>query len=330
MEYFSIKKEQWDKTLGQLLLSHTIFAPINDEFGQDYELIKPASIAGISYNRPKPATPLKSFFLPVKENVTSARVPEKPRIIMSIPNCDIEGLSLLDSIYLDGDFNDVFYKERRDNTLLISSDCFGKQDNCHCLAYGIKPYASRIADLAIIHRDGKIMLRVITGKGEDFVRNIDLVHSETDKTLLAEIDKEHVAEEALLRASFGELPDYNMTGKLLNKAKKEIWVKYSANCVSCGACTTVCPTCTCFLLIDKPGFEKVKQLDACQYPGFERVAGGEDALFEIKDRFMNRYLCKYVWKPQKFKSIACTGCGRCIEACIGKINKNELFMEIAK
>ena len=36
-----------------------------------------------------------------------------------------------------------------------------------------------------------------------------------------------------------------------------------------------------FSLIDKPGFEKVKQMDACQYPGFERVAGGEDALFEL-------------------------------------------------
>ena len=35
------------------------------------------------------------------------------------------------------------------------------------------------------------------------------------------------------------------------------------------------------------------------------------------------------WKPQKFNSMACTGCGRCIEACIGKINKNELFMELA-
>jgi ferredoxin len=40
-------------------------------------------------------------------------------------------------------------------------------------------------------------------------------------------------------------------------------------------------------------------------------------------------MCKYVWKPQKFGSIACTGCGRCIEACLGKINKNELFNELA-
>jgi sulfhydrogenase subunit beta (sulfur reductase) len=73
----------------------------------------------------------------------------------------------------------------------------------------------------------------------------------------------------------------------------------------------------------------VKQMDGCQYPGFERVAGGEDALFELHNRVKNRYLCKYVWKSKKFSSIACTGCGRCIEACIGNINKNEILRELA-
>lgn len=330
MEYYSIIKEEWDKTLEQLLLSNTIFASVNNEFGQDYELIKPADISAISYNIPKPATPLKSFFLPVKENVTSGRVPEKPRIILGIPNCDIEGLRLLDSIYLNDDFNDIFYRERRENTLLISTDCFGKQDHCHCINYDIKPYASRVADLGIVHLNGIIVFRIITVKGEEFVRKISSAAPVSDKSILTDIDKEHKTEEDSLRSSHRTLPDYRKTGMLISDSNKEIWIKYSEHCVSCGACTTVCPTCTCFLLIDKPGFEKIKQMDTCQYPGFERVAGGEDSLFEINIRFRNRYLCKYVWKPQKFEPIACTGCGRCIEACIGKINKNELFMELAK
>jgi ferredoxin len=71
-------------------------------------------------------------------------------------------------------------------------------------------------------------------------------------------------------------------------------------------------------------------MDACQYPGFERVAGGEDALDELHNRFMHRYMCKFVWKPMKFSGRACTGCGRCIDACIGKISKNKVIMELAK
>jgi sulfhydrogenase subunit beta (sulfur reductase) len=330
MQYNSFTKEEWDKTLEHLLLSYTIFASIENEFGQDYELIRPSDIARISYNKPKPATSLKSFFLPVKENVTSERVDEKPRIILGIPNCDIEGLCLLDEIYLDNEFNDIFYRKRREDTLLISSDCIGIQENCHCLSYNIKPYSAKNADLAVINLDETIILRIITGKGEDFIKKIPGARSLEDKSVISVIEKEQLATETLLATSNKGLPDYKKTGKLVSEAKAEIWEKYSTRCVSCGACTTICPTCTCFLLIDKPGFEKIKQMDACQYPGFERVAGGEDALFELHNRFRNRYMCKYVWKPGKFNSFACTGCGRCIEACIGKINKNEIFMELAK
>ena len=330
MEYKSISKEEWDKTLENLLLSYTIFASIENESGQDYELIRPSDIASISYNKPKPATSLKSFFLPVKENVTDKRSPEKPRIILGIPNCDIEGLSLLDEIYLDNAYNDIFFRKRREDTILISSDCIGIQEHCHCLSYNIKPYSAKNADLAVINLNGTIVLRIITGKGEDFIKKIPAVRSLQDKSVISVIEKEQQATETLLSASNKGLPDYKKTGKLVSEAKEGIWEKYSANCVSCGACTTICPTCTCFLLLDKPGFEKVKQMDACQYPGFERVAGGEDALFELHNRFKNRYMCKYVWKPEKFRSLACTGCGRCIEACIGKINKNEIFVELAK
>lgn len=330
MQYKCIKKEEWDKTLEQLLLSYTIFASVENEFGLDYELIRPMDIARISYNKPKPVTPLKSFFLPVKENVTSVIVDEKPRIILGIPNCDIEGLCLLDEIYLDIEFNDVYYRKRRENTLLIASDCFGIQENCHCLSYNIKPYSSKVADLAVINLNGTIVLRMLSGKGEDFVKKIPAVQSLENNNLISVVEKEQLATETLLMTSGNGLPDYKKTGKLVIKEKGDIWEKYSSRCVSCGACTTICPTCTCFLLIDKSGFEKVKQMDACQYPGFERVAGGEDALFELRKRFKNRYMCKYVWKPEKFSSLACTGCGRCIEACIGKINKNELFTELAK
>ncbi len=330
MRYLSINKEEWDKALDKLLLSYIIYATVHNEFGLDYEMIKPSDIKRISYNIPKPAVSLKSFFLPVKENVTSGRAAGRPRIIMGTPNCDLEGMNILDEIYLDKEFEDTFYRDRRENTILISSDCFGIQEHCHCLTYGIKPYSTGNADLSVILLDGTILLRVLTETGEKLVSNITAANPLEDESLIAVVDKRHKDTEKLLSEANKGLPDYKMTGNLINTAEKAIWEKYSASCVSCGACTTACPTCSCFLLIDKPGFERVKQMDACQYPGFQRVAGGEDSLSELYQRFRNRYMCKYVWKPGKFSSTACTGCGRCIEACIGKINKNELFRELAQ
>jgi sulfhydrogenase subunit beta (sulfur reductase) len=328
--YRYIKKEDWDKVLEQLLISHNIYASIENEFGTDYDLVVPANISTISYNKPKPATSLKSFFLPVRENVTSEKAAGKPRIILGAPNCDIEGLGLPDEMYLDDDFNDLIYRQKRDNTLLISSDCFSIQEHCHCLSYNIKPYSDKNGDLAVISINGFIVLRIISKKGEDFVQNIPSLLPLDDTEIISAIDKKHISTEKYLTEANKGLPDYQNTGRLVAESNKEVWEKHSARCVSCGACTTICPTCTCFLLIDKPGFEKVRQMDACQYPGFFKVAGGEDTLFELAARFRNRYMCKYVWKPEKFSALACTGCGRCIEACIGKINKNEIFMELAK
>jgi sulfhydrogenase subunit beta (sulfur reductase) len=330
MQHYSITKEEWDTALGNLVLSHDIFAAFGNGSGQDYEPVTIHNIGLITCNKPKPATPLKSFFLPVRENVTSARNPSRPRIIIGAPNCDIKALSLLDSIYLDGDFDDLFYMERRERTLLISSDCFSKQEHCHCMSYGIKPYASSRADLGIIQIEGIVVFRVITEKGRGFIKDITSAKLCTDETFLRTIDEKHKAIEEALTDSNATLPDYIETGVLISDSDNGIWDKYSSHCVSCGACSAICPTCSCFLLIEKPGFEKVKQMDSCQYPGFERVAGGEDALFEISARFKNRYLCKYVWKPRKFSLPACTGCGRCIETCIGGINKNELIAELSK
>ncbi len=330
MQYLSIKKEEWDKAIEQLLLSYTIFAAAENEFGIDYEVVNPSNISRISYNKAKPATSLKTFFLPVRENVTSDPSLKRKRVIIGAPNCDLQGLRLLDEIYLDKDFNDIFYREKRENTILISFDCFEKQEHCHCTAYGIKPWAEEVSDLAAVRLEELILLRVNTQRGQEFLNQFSHVQSLMDENAVTETDKSHIQAESLLAGANKGLPDYMATGIIVKNAGEDIWKKYSARCVSCGACATICPTCTCFLLIDKPGFEKIKQMDACQYPGFQRVAGGEDTLHEIHNRFRNRYMCKYVWKPEKFSAIACTGCGRCIEACIGKINKNELFLELAK
>jgi len=328
--YYSIKRENWEADLIKLSDLFGIYAATENGHLPEYELVNKANTGKIVYNKPKPSTPLKTFFLPVKENVTADLLPGKQRIIIGVPNCDVSALRLLDEIYLDSSFEDIYYKNKRENTYIIASDCFDILEHCHCVTYNVMPYSDSIADLAIVLKGDEVVLRILSERGEQLLKTHFSAVQVTGKDVISYIETRHrEVTEILTRMNKG-LPDYRMTGDLVNYADDKVWHHHSQRCVSCGACTAICPTCTCFLLIDKPGFHKVKQMDACQYPGFERVAGGEDSLSVLPKRFRNRYMCKYVWKPAKFSGLACTGCGRCIEACIGKINKNEIFRELAK
>jgi hypothetical protein len=64
MEYLYTKKARWVELLERLLASHDIFGPVAGEHFQEYEHLTAATIPEVVYNRPKPASPLKIFFLP--------------------------------------------------------------------------------------------------------------------------------------------------------------------------------------------------------------------------------------------------------------------------
>jgi len=329
---FLISDQNWDRILKELLIENELFAPLASDEALEYQLVgNEQDLSRIVYNHPKPTSPLKTFFLPVKENVTRDIGKEKPRIILGIPSCDLAGLGLLDEIYLQEPLVDPYYRARRENTLLIGTDCHSIQEHCHCTSYGIRPFPGAHADLGLVRLGDRYFLYTGSEKGEQFIhRHRDTGYfSPAGEEDLRQVEALREETTRLLQEKNAALPDYEQTGALIRQSDETIWKKYATTCVSCGACAAICPTCTCFLLVDRPGFEKVRNLDACQYPAFERVAAGEDPLAERHVRFRNRYLCKYVWKPSGFGSIACTGCGRCIEACIGKINKNQLFVELS-
>lgn len=330
MKRIQIPKPEWDERLIRLLSSFDLYAPVENGLFSDYHLLDPDTIPAIIYNKPKPVTPLKKFFLPVKENVTIKSKGVRPVAVLGAPNCDVMALAFLDQIYLDKEYYDPAYGERRERTTIISVDCLSIQEHCHCTTYGIEPTINEHSDLAVALLEDQVVLSIYTQKGESFAEKLGLAEAaDPDKKLLLSLHNKQEAVKKMLAEQNTRLPDYQETGKLVDSAREASWKQHAENCVSCGACSAICPSCSCFLLIDRPGFQKVRQLDTCQYPGFERVAGGEDALGPLPERFRNRYMCKYVWKAQKYDLKACTGCGRCIETCIGDINKNELFMELS-
>lgn len=329
-KYYQLGKEAWDDALSGLTCDHRVYAPLVHGESQDYELIDKDLVRKIVYNVPKPSTPLKIFLLPVKENV-SAGVPKNvPVIILGVPGCDLFALDLLDAFYLDEEYPDLYYAQRRQEFLLIGTDCHFSDAHCHCTSYGLNPYPSKNQDMGVSLINDKVWLSVYTEKGGDLLKKIQDIAPVRffGEDVPAEMEDIRQKVRKEIEANNRRLPNYQETTHVVMNAAYEKWERHVERCVSCGACAAICPTCTCFLLIDRQGFEKIRQLDACQYPGFERVAGGEDPLKKMDKRFRNRYFCKYLYRPEKYEAIACTGCGRCITACIGDINKNELLTEL--
>ncbi len=325
---YNIDESLWNSFLSELLRDYYIYAPFRFERHLDYSLVTKNILEDIVYNHPKPTTPLKSFFLPVKENIAKPHPNGKKRVIIGSPACDLNALSILDEIYLDKDFIDPNYSFYRENTLLIGCDCHTLNEHCHCTTYGFHPYPEDNADIVLSKVDDAFIFEAVSEKGNAFLETHVAGKAEKITEVNQQLADIRNRVEKELEEKNKDLPGYSKTGELIVRSEEEIWEKYSDTCVSCGACSAICPTCSCFLFIERPGFEKVRSIDTCQYPGFERVAAGEDPLRPLSKRFRNRYLCKYVWKPEKFESSACTGCGRCTEACIGEINKNDLFREL--
>jgi sulfhydrogenase subunit beta (sulfur reductase) len=77
-------------------------------------------------------------------------------------------------------------------------------------------------------------------------------------------------------------------------------------------------------------FIRARTWDGCQYKNFTRVAGGANPLMLRKQRLRNRYIKKFDFFSVNLGMYACTGCGRCIENCIAKIDLREIFRTLAK
>ncbi|MFW6226768.1 MAG: hypothetical protein ACOC31_01565, partial [Bacteroidota bacterium] len=237
---FTLEKEKWNALLVRLLQYYQVYAPCLYDEQVEYAVITKENVNGIVYNCPKPVSPLKTLFLPIRENLFMNNGKSK-RIIMGVPSCDLSALSILDEIYLDKEYIDPTYSRNRNHTILIGTDCHSTNEHCHCTTYGFKPYVEENADLVLNQIGNRVVLTIKTEKGGNFIkehiRTYDPINSE-DRKAIQNLREEVVKE---LKDKNSELPDYRKTGSLIEASGKDIWKKYSENCVSCGACSAICP-----------------------------------------------------------------------------------------
>ncbi|MBI5231937.1 MAG: 4Fe-4S dicluster domain-containing protein [Coriobacteriales bacterium] len=272
--------------------------------------------------------PPKKHFMPPTESLMSFRVQDSevvgeeldrtPRVLFGLHPCDINGLMLMDNVFLQG-YEDPYYKARRESTLIVGLNCM-PHEGCFCKAWGTDEVHWGF-DIFLSDLGDRYFVSVRSVEGADLLdRCVETRQITPEDT--AEFQR--VASE--FQASFEGQPDTSQVPLLLDaKYDDPIWEELGSRCLSCGACSMVCPTCYCFDVRDRlepDGQEGTRERvwDSCLYIDFAEVAHGHNFRASRAARVKNRYYHKQWGYLSKFERVLCVGCGRCASACKADIN----------
>lgn len=342
---YSITKSDLFDLFSRLAGRNRLFVPYkyNDNF--HFGEFDPAKEEGVELGGIRQNEPFKSFINPARERILgessqnsklamhqSEASDAGPVIVAGVKACDLSSLILQDFVFLKGDYSDPFYAFHRSNTLIISCDCTFAKETCFCLCMAGRPYPTEYFDINLSPVGDGFLVEIGSDKGKVVVDNYktffkSVNHSDLNKRDAA---REEVSSQVM---NFIEKRGTPSTDRIKGMMKKHydtltMWQEHSSTCVECGACNLVCPTCHCFQLFDERSKTQTirgRVWDACLYKTFARVAGGANPRKHLYERLRNRFDKKFDFFPQVLDYFACTGCGRCIEACPGDIDIREVL-----
>ena len=268
--------------------------------------LQPAKTLPLSVDAtPQPVIPTKKLLLPPREQLwdygngsfTSASDPQ-PIAIAGIAPCDLQAIWYLDQVFAE----DPLYCARRVRTLLIGQSCEPSPE-CRCdsqlmpLAGDLFFSGDRIWALSqkgafLLHQSGCCLPEDLPLPWPD-----DLMNKRQD-----------------------------VTAEQLSSA--QVWGEESRRCLSCGACSAVCPTCYCFDTLDAielNGIIKRSRVwDNCFFAEHGTVAGGHDFRSGRAARLRFRMEHKYLGFGDLSGQNSCVGCGRCRKVCPVDIDLNSI------
>lgn len=305
-----------------------VFAPIDDpaELRLDYNItILPPKVALQPPEERVVIIDLRG------EPVVRPVIEAQPTVILGAHTCDLHALRLLDQAFA-ADYPDAHYLERRKQTLIISVECLSPCDEhsfCKDMGTltaetGYDLHLTDIGDAYTVHVGSEAGERLL----EKYINSRAAVDADV-RRLNDAISAKWPRFTYRLAFDAAELPTI-----LARAYDHPIWKELGERCLACASCTNVCPTCYCFNMIDSMALtqteaERIRRWDSCQLDEFARVAGGENFREARAARQRHRFFRKGKWLSERFEDVrGCVGCGRCIRACVAKINIVDTFNAI--
>lgn len=337
-----------------MIINKSDIAAFLDSFRDEYRVFAPAVADGVSGYRILTAgseltwqglntqRPPKEVLFPQSERLysyeigangvqISAHYDDRKKVVFGIRPCDARSFHYLDYVFLGQEYQDVYYRKRRENTLLIGMACLEPAKTCFCTSLGGGPFATDGLDLLWVDLGDRYLVQVLTPQGKALVASKPFFSpaSEADYRAAA-------AAEARARAQMLPALDLSRVKPWLDAGfNAPFWERVSEKCIGCAVCTYLCPTCHCFDLSDEAATDRflagvrIRTWDTCAFPLFTLHASGHNPRPTGKERFRQRVMHKFCYFVQNWGEAACVGCGRCVVNCPVNLDIREVLAQIA-
>ncbi|MHA1131745.1 MAG: 4Fe-4S dicluster domain-containing protein [Candidatus Helarchaeota archaeon] len=309
----------------QLTESYKVFSPVDKNgFYVFQELTDPKTVS-LDYTNTK--IPPKEIFYPRSEvlfnfnktkdglEIIEVENHVEPHVILGIRPCDAKAFILLDKFFSYGKYKDPYYLKRRESTILIGLACIDPRSICFCTSLDGSPFAEEGLDIILTDLGDKYLVKSLNAKGDQLLEQISGLESASERDIFnaTELTKQALA------AITSDVPLDNVTAKLDNLFDEDaFWERFSNKCIGCATCTYLCPTCSCFDVIDEEVAGKgarIRLWDTCQFPLFTKHGSGHNPRPTKRQRLRQRVMHKFSYYPKILNVIGCVGCGRCVVMC---------------
>jgi ferredoxin len=328
-----------------LMEKGSLLAPVKEAAGHNFAEIKDPQAVDLNFYNTIMSP--KGAFFPQKEDfiayqtgkpVTEAKPVEpdvKPVFLFGVRPCDVKSFSIMDIHFNAAGIVDPYWSRRRQVTTIFgyAYDLNQPADAADFYnSLGIYAADPEGSDVFMVKKDKDLLLKGITPKGEDILAKLGVL---TD----AGADDEKYFEETIRKGKEYKTRFLCIDQEVIAKKLEDIfhnndfWTKVSVACLSCGACTFVCPNCYCFDICDDTLFGKGTRRrvwDACMFTDFTLEASGHNPRPQIYQRLRQKINHKYSYHVRKYGVISCVGCGRCIRSCPVNIDIYSIIEEALK
>jgi ferredoxin len=333
-----ITKQEFNTLIAEVAKETTFYAPIVGENGIEYA--KTSGDQPIAYTYVNVKMSPKGIFFPQQEvlcrfcgdTIQEVPVPNEPFILFGGRPCDARSLTYLDKIFEDqmSQFSDPYYVTRREQSLLITLACSEPAATCFCTSVGGNPAEATGSDILVFELGDELLFEACSDRGTQFLDTYgSFFQSPTDTHI-----ENRQQQAAQVTEQLQELHIDDLKAKLDAIFEDAVWESMTSNCLGCGACTYLCPTCHCFDICDETDGQgegiRLRTWDSCQYALFTKHASGHNPRVQKKQRMRQRLMHKFSYTVEKSDDIFCVGCGRCVTHCPVNLDIREMLTTLIK